>query len=45
MIAVVALARRMAGILYAMMRDGKPYQAARPKLAPQAAAGHCSTIR
>lgn len=38
MIAVVALARRMAGILYAMMRDGKPYQPAQPKLAPQAAA-------
>jgi transposase len=36
-IAVVALARRMAGILYAMMRDGKPYQPAGPKLAPQAA--------
>jgi transposase len=37
-IAVVALARRMAGILYAMMRDGKQYQPAQPKLAPQAAA-------
>ncbi len=38
MITVVALARRMAGILYAMMRDGKPYQPARPKLSLQAAA-------
>ncbi len=37
-IAVVALARRMGGILYAMMRDGKPYQPARPKLVSQAAA-------
>jgi transposase len=37
MIAVVALARRMAGILYAMMRDGKSYEPARPRLAPQAA--------
>jgi transposase len=27
-IAVVALARRLAGILYAMWRDGRPYQAA-----------------
>jgi transposase len=38
MIAVVALARRMAGILYAMMRDAKSYEPARPRLAPQAAA-------
>jgi hypothetical protein len=38
MIAVVALARRMAGILYAMMRDAKSYQPARPRLAPRAAA-------
>src|SRR5713226_9060969 len=36
MIAVVALARRMAGILYAMMRDAKSYEPARPRLAPQA---------
>lgn len=28
-IAVVALARRLAGILYAMWRDGQPYQAAK----------------
>jgi hypothetical protein len=35
MIAVVALARRMAGILYAMMRDAKSYQPARPRLAPR----------
>jgi transposase len=38
MIAVVALARRMAGILYAMMRDAKSYEPARPRLAPRAAA-------
>lgn len=37
-IAVVALARRMAGILYAMMRDKKPYRPAQAKLEPQAAA-------
>lgn len=28
-IAVVALARRLAGILFAMWRDGRPYEAAR----------------
>jgi hypothetical protein len=48
MIAVVALARRMAGILYAMMRDGKPLSLAktrsgspRPKKARSAGADHC----
>ena len=34
-VAVVALARRMAGILYAMMRDRKPYEPARSKPVPQ----------
>jgi len=37
-IAVVALARRVTGILYAMMRDGTPYQPARRRPAPQRAA-------
>ena len=36
-IAVVALARRMAGILFAMMRDGAAYVAAQPKEVQQAA--------
>ena len=31
-IAVVALARRLAGILYAMWRDGRPYDAAKVRL-------------
>ncbi len=36
-IAVVALARRLAGILYAMWRDGVPYEAQRIRpLAPAA---------
>ena len=33
-IAVVALARRLAGILYALLRDGTRYQPARARLAP-----------
>ena len=36
-IAVVALARRMAGILYAMMRDKKAYEQARPESMERAA--------
>jgi transposase len=36
-IAIVALARRMAGVLYAMMRDGTVYMALPPKEAKQAA--------
>jgi transposase len=36
-IATVALARRMAGVLYAMMRDGTPYAAAQPKAIQEAA--------
>ena len=36
-IAVVALARRMAGILYAMMRDKKAYEQARPESIERAA--------
>jgi transposase len=36
-IATVALARRMAGVLYAMMRDGTPYAAAQPKPIQEAA--------
>jgi transposase len=37
-IAVVALARRLAGILYAMLRDGTPYDPACASRAPDAAA-------
>ena len=37
-IAVVALARRLAGILYAMLRDGTRYEPARVRPAPGAAA-------
>ena len=33
-IAVVALARRLAGILYALLRDGTRYQPARARLTP-----------
>jgi len=36
-IATVALARRMAGVLYAMMRDGTCYAAAQPKTVQEAA--------
>jgi transposase len=36
-IATVALARRMAGVLYAMMRDGTCYAAAQPKAIQEAA--------
>jgi transposase len=36
-IATVALARRMAGVLYAMMRDGTCYAAAQPKAVQEAA--------
>ena len=36
-IAIVALARRMAGVLYAMMRDGTSYLPAQPKEAKKAA--------
>jgi transposase len=37
-IAVVALARRLAGILYALLRDGTQYEPARVRSAPRAAA-------
>jgi transposase len=37
-IAVVALARRLAGILYAMLRDGTPYQPTRVSPTPSPAA-------
>jgi hypothetical protein len=37
-IAAVALARRLAGVLYAMWRDGVPYDAQR--LRPRADTGH-----
>lgn len=37
-IAVVALARRLAGILYALLRDGTRYEPARARRAPDAAA-------
>ena len=36
-IATVALARRVAGVLYAMMRDGTCYVAAQPKEVKEAA--------
>jgi transposase len=36
-IAIVALARRMTGVLYAMMRDGTCYSPAPPKEVRQAA--------
>jgi len=37
-IAVVALARRLAGILYAMLRDGTCYEPRRPRRSPRTAA-------
>jgi transposase len=37
-IAVVALARRLAGILYAMLRDGTRYEPTRRKFVPRTAA-------
>jgi hypothetical protein len=37
-VAVVALARRLAGILYAMLRDGICYEPRRPRRSPRAAA-------
>jgi transposase len=37
-IAVVALARRLAGILYALLRDGTRYQPARARLTPSTSA-------
>lgn len=38
-IAVVALARRLAGILYALLRDGTRYQPARARLTPHPGPG------
>jgi hypothetical protein len=37
-VAVVALARRLAGILYAMLRDGTRYEPRRQKRSPRTAA-------
>ena len=37
-VAVVALARRLAGILYAMLRDGTRYEPRRPRRSPRPAA-------
>ena len=37
-VAVVALARRLAGILYAMLRDGTRYEPRRPRRSPRTAA-------
>ena len=43
-IAVVALARRLAGVLYAMWRDGTRYDATRIRTPPHPEIGRATTV-